>query len=111
MMAALLLSSCATTIHDARICSLIPVPPYGASCDNFLTHEQQILDEPGWEALKAQWNAEGSAVACTTSRSIGELKAEIEKLCSTSPCNAEQKQKLLEALSTIQGASDKVLLR
>lgn len=99
--ALLLLPSCAVTIHDFQYCSPIP-GGLGAACDNFLTANQLILDEPGWEALQASWIAQGQAVECTTSTTVGDLKAELEKLCSKTRCNYETKQAVKTAVRSLE---------
>ena len=91
----LLTSGCAVTIHDFQACSPVPkfdatghvIGSMGATCDNFLTANQQILTEQEWQALQASWNASGQAVECTNSGALAANKAEIEKLCSKTPCS------------------------
>lgn len=98
-MTALLLfnTSCAVKIKDYTFCAEIP-GGLGATCDNFLTANQQILTEAEWQAMKASWVASGNAVECTSSQSVGDLKAEIEKLCSKYPCNYPGAKQLMRAL-------------
>lgn len=104
MMGALLLSSC-VHIRDRQFCSPIPQPPGvndpsfpGATCDNFLTSNQQILTQAQWAALVAKWQSQGLALECTTSDVVGELKKEIEQLCSRTSCtyDAAQAQALVK---------------
>lgn len=102
-MAALLLlvSACAVPIHDEQFCS--PVPGgNGAVCDNFLISNQLILTELEWQALQAKWIAAGQAVECTQSQTLGDIKGEIEKLCSMTACNYAVKTKILKGLTKIQ---------
>lgn len=108
MMAALLLSSCATTIKDHTFCGLIPsidssnvIHPSGGGvdCDNFLTANQQILSEVQWQAMMTQWENAGEVVECTTSGAVGELKAEIEKLCTKTNCDYQTVQAIYAALN------------
>lgn len=103
MMGALLLAAngCAVPIHDEQFCS--PVPGnLGAVCDNFLTSNQLILTEAEWVALQAQWQASGQATECTTSQTVGDIKAEIEKLCSVYPCDTPTQTLLIRGLKKIQ---------
>lgn len=99
--AALLLSGCSVTIKDETFCS--PVPGnFGAVCDNFLTSKQQILDEAEWVALQASWISDGEAVECTTSKTLGDIKAEVEKLCSVAKCNVDTQAAIIDGLNKIQ---------
>ena len=100
-MAALLLNSCAVQIHDETFCSPIP-GNLGAVCDNFLTPNQQILTEDGWVELQATWAAQGEATECTQSGTLGDIKEEIEKLCTIAKCNYPTKKALLDGLNKIQ---------
>lgn len=101
MMTALCLTDCAVQIQDEQFCS--PVPGhFGAVCDNFLTANQIILTEDQWIALQASWNAQGEAVECTRSNTLGDIKKEIERLCSLAPCSYPVKKKILEGLNKIQ---------
>ena len=108
MMAALLLllSGCATTIHDNTHCALIPsvlngvlLPDGGgAACDNFLTSKPQTLNQAAWQAMELSWETAGEAVECTTSGALGDLKAEIEDLCSRTSCDYDTTQTILNAV-------------
>lgn len=87
----IILSSCAVQIKDEQFCA--PVPGnFGAVCDNFLTANQLILDEAEWLALQAQWQAAGQSTECTSSQTLGDIKIELEKLCSKTPCSYPVKQ-------------------
>jgi hypothetical protein len=89
-MVALLLSSCAVQIQDAQFCSPLP-NGLGAACDNFLTSQPLTMDESQWISQQALWAEQGLALECTTSKSLGDFKGEIEKLCSKVKCTyAEQ---------------------
>lgn len=96
MMGALLLSSCATVIHDFPVCAPYPDSPYeelGASCDSFLAHSPESLTKTQWRARQAEWIKKGWAIEVTHSQAIAWNKAELEKLCSVSKCTmAQQKQ-------------------
>lgn len=104
MMTAVLLllpSGCATTIKDSQWCS--PPPGHiGAACDWFLHSDQQILTESQWEALQESWAAKGDALECTTSTSLGDIKAELEQLCSKTACTYEQVSQLKIAIQNIE---------
>lgn len=73
----------------------------GAVCDNFLTKNQQLLDEIQWEQLKASWNQSGWAVECTTSDTVGNLKKEIELLCSNQKCDYSTQQAIVGVLNRV----------
>ncbi len=105
-MGALFLSSCATPIHDFQACAEIPgdrcTPPPtqdpligGAVCDNFLTSNQLTLNRTQWQALKDTWESQGDAVVSIRSSDLANLKAEIEKLCSTTSCTYQQIQQIV----------------
>lgn len=97
----LLLNSCAVTIHDAQFCSPIP-GGLGAVCDNFLSQNQKILSAEEWQALQAEWIASGQSVECTPSNTIGDVKGEIEKLCSLVKCDYQTKKKIVSGLKKLQ---------
>lgn len=100
-LATLASSGCAIPIHDFQYCS--PVPGgLGAVCDNFLTDNQLILDQAQWLALQNQWMAAGQAVECTQSKTVGDLKAEIEKLCSVTRCSYKVQQKVNALISSLE---------
>lgn len=110
----LTLEGCATVIHDHTFCSPIPVMPdgtrLGAVCDNFLTHKPQTLNETDWEALQASWVAKGYAIEVTESNAVGDLKDELEKLCSRSPCDTDMTdtvQALIQTLARMQETADR----
>lgn len=84
----LLLNSCATTVHDAPFCSPIP-GGYGAVCDNLFAKNPETLSEAEWEARILSWESKGWALECTESDAVGNLKKEIELLCSKTPCNED----------------------
>lgn len=106
MMALLLLNlSCAVQIKDFQYCS--PVPGnLGATCDQFLTANQQILDEAQWQALQLAWIQSGQAIECTQSQTVADLKAEVEKLCSKTLCTYATAQ----AVRAVVSGLDRILL-
>lgn len=83
-MTVLSLFSCGTQISDMVFCDEVPGND-GAVCDGFLKSNPETLTQADWVARKAQWNAAGSAVACTQSVTVGAIKEELEKLCSETP--------------------------
>lgn len=98
----LLLANCnSVPISDAQFCSPIP-GDLGATCDNLLSKNQEILTQDQWVNRQAEWQAQGFSTECTTSKTIGDIKGEIEKLCSVTKCNYQVKQKILKGLSKIQ---------
>lgn len=84
-----------------QFCSPIP-GGLGAVCDNFLSSNQLILNKTEWDSLQLQWISTGQAVECTTSRTIGDIKGEIEKLCSVVACDYEVKTKVLSGLKKLE---------
>lgn len=98
----LLLDACAVHIQDETFCALVP-GDYGAVCDNFLTTKPQTLTKAQWDAMQNSWNAQGYAVECTTSKAIGDIKTEIEQLCSVTRCDYEVEKKILDGLNRMQG--------
>jgi hypothetical protein len=101
IMGALLLSNCAVKINDEQFCSPLP-GNLGATCDNFLSSNQQILSQDQWIDRQNQWIASGQAVECTTSQTVGDIKAEIEKLCSVASCDESTKNAIVNGLIKIQ---------
>lgn len=100
MTAQILISSCSVQIKDAQFCSPLP-GNIGVTCDNFLTENQIILDEADWVLLQLKWQAAGQAVECTTSQTFGDLKTELEQLCSTTKCSYPETQ-AIKALKKIE---------
>lgn len=100
--ALLLSTSCAhVPIKDEQFCAVIP-GGLGATCDNVFTAHQIILTEPEWQALQAEWASHGQATECTQASTIGDIKAEIEKLCSEVDCDYPTQQKIIKGLSKVQ---------
>ena len=103
LMGVLSLSSCETVpIHDMQVCSQLPMN-YGAVCDSYLTDNHLVLTESQWVELQNSWMASGQTVECTSSQTIADIKAELEKLCSVTSCSYETKQiikNLKKALQT-----------
>jgi len=100
-MAALLLNSCAVQIHDEQWCSPLP-QNIGATCDNFLTSHQLVLNELQWIQLQQSWNKSGQAVECTSSGTIGDIKKEIEQLCSVAACDSSTQVTIIRGLEKIR---------
>ena len=96
-----LLSSCTITIHDSQWCSPIP-GNLGAVCDWSLHSEQEFLTLQQWEILQGSWIAKGEAVECTSSQTFGDIKKELEKLCSKVTCDY-QIQETIKSLKKIEG--------
>jgi len=69
----------------------------GAVCDDFLTQNQLILTQIQWVALQLSWGV----VECTPATTLGSIKAELEQLCSKTPCTYEQAQQLEKAIASI----------
>lgn len=105
--ALMLLSGCAVDISNFTACALVPNNG-GAICDDFLQSDQKILTQEEWELKEADWNSQGQAVECTTSDAIGNIKAELEKLCSRYPCN-ESVKKSLESIERLQDLGTEAL--
>jgi len=95
------LSACAVHINDMQFCSPIP-GNLGSVCDNFLTSNQKILTQEEWTALQNEWMSKGLSVECTNSEALGNIKREIESLCSKAQCDYQTKTAILNGLSKIQ---------
>lgn len=109
LMAVLTLCNCGTvTIKDARFCSPIP-NHYGAVCDNFLISNQLILSEEEWQEMQLNWERSGWGVECTPSQTLGDIKAEIEKLCSKTECTYQMKQAISGLVKIINLSSKKAV--
>ena len=106
--AALLLSNggCAVQIADFQACSPIP-GGFGAVCDNFLTKNPETLTQDQWNQLQSTWISQGEAVECVTSTSIGNIKKEIEKLCSETKCDYPTQSAIIEGLNKIEALGKK----
>jgi hypothetical protein len=101
----LALSSCAhiqipVGVSDMQWCHPFGAP-YGASCDNLLTSNPQLLDEAHWQALQAAWLTAGSVLECTGSKSMLAMKVLIEDVCSQYPCDEATKTKIVVALEKV----------
>jgi hypothetical protein len=86
MAAQFLTSGCSVAIKDMKFCSPIP-GGLGAVCDSFLTPGQEILVADGWLKQQTDWLKAGYSTECTSSGSVGDIKAELEKLCSKTRCS------------------------
>lgn len=101
LMAVPLLNSCSIQIHDFTACALAP-GNNGAVCDDFLSSDQHTLTETQWQALQSTWNSQGQAVVCVQSQTIAQIKAEIEKACSSVNCSYQQVAQVLSGLKKIE---------
>jgi hypothetical protein len=90
--AALLLSSCAVPISDFQYC--VDLGPEGAACNNFLTQAPLTVPEPQWDQVR-----EGEF--CINASAYGNIKRELEDLCSKTECTYAQKQQVNKAISLI----------
>jgi hypothetical protein len=85
--AMLTLSACSQVkIKDFQVCG--DIGTQGATCDNFLTEHPVDIRQPEWDDYRF-------GMLCISSDSFGELKREIEQLCSAhaNQCDYEtQKQ-------------------
>lgn len=97
----LILSSCTVHITDEPFCALIPFNN-GAVCDNLLTSNPETLNQDQWVERQSEWMSNGWAVECTTSHAIGDIKAEIEKLCSKTKCDYDTQKAITEGLAKVQ---------
>ena len=97
----LLLNSCATPINDFQACALVPsmrpdgeIIPWGggAVCDNFLSSQPLTLSQQAWESQVLAQIKQGLAPEVITSDALGNLKKEVENLCSNAPCDYSTKQ-------------------
>lgn len=104
-MGTLLLTDCQKVkVKDFQACS--PFPPNlggGATCDWLLHKEQLNLDSAQWDAKLASWGP----IEIIQATSFGDLKGEIEKLCSLVKCEqdqeaAAQEKKILAGLKKLQ---------
>jgi hypothetical protein len=86
------------TISDEQVCSPIPYG-LGAACDNFLTSNPQTLTEEQWTALQDTWGV----TECVSVKTLGDVKAELEDLCSKTACSWQTTQAIssLKKLMTL----------
>jgi len=107
-------NNCGTTISNFQQCDLIP-GGLGAACDDFLDSNPQTLSASQWNDTTALWNSQGDAVACMRSSSEGQLKSEIEKLCTDAPwyapCDEQTKITLIRGLTRLYSLQTKVLVK
>ena len=82
-------SSCAVPIKDEQFCA--DMGSQGAACDNLLTSNPIIIPQPAWDSMR-------EGMFCESNQAVGDIKAEIESLCSKTPCSYQVK----EALHSIQ---------
>jgi hypothetical protein len=105
------LSGCATVIKDGTFCSPFPGPGgTWAACDNFLTKKPQTLNPAQWEVLQQQWILKGWALEVTESDTVGNIKTELEQLCSKTACDDETSQAvddLVQVLAKMQNTAKK----
>lgn len=82
----LLVLSCAVPIKNQRWFG--DVGPGGAVWFETLTSAHGQIDKPTWDQMRI-------GMACTTTDTLAEIKSEIEKLCSSAPCDYEKVQSVL----------------
>jgi uncharacterized protein YpuA (DUF1002 family) len=70
--------------------------PQGAVWFETLSEDTGTVDKPTWDAMRI-------GMACTTTDTLAEIKAELEKLCSTTSCDYEKVQ---NAIAQIQDRMD-----
>ena len=85
-MGLLLAPSCAVPVYDVEFCSPIPGGS-GAVCDHFLSGDESLLTGEDWDALQANWAAEGMSTECVSSGGLGRLKTSLEQLCAAGRCH------------------------
>ena len=59
---------------------------------------QQNLTEAQWIA----WQQSHAPIDCVQSSVIGDLKAELEKLCSVAPCSYETEEQVKQAVEGLK---------
>lgn len=116
-----LVEGCSTvTVNDFQECSPIPnfesetPPDFGAVCDNFLKPNQLILNHEEWVATQKKWIAAGNGVDCVPSSAVGDLKREVEKLCSVAKCDYATKAAVavvVKGLERIQATAALTLIQ
>lgn len=82
----MLLPSCAVSIKNERWFG--DVGPSGAVWFETLTDEQGSIS-------KAEWDQMRIGMACISTDTLAQIKSEIEKLCSATPCEYEKVQSVL----------------
>lgn len=85
-MALLLSSSCAVPIKNERWYG--DVGPKGAIWFETLSELSGSVSKEDWDQMRI-------GMACTTTDVVGEIKAEIEKLCSKTQCDYEKVEEAL----------------
>jgi hypothetical protein len=73
----------------------------GASCDDFLTSNPQLLNADQWQQKLSAWLADGSVIECTPSKTMIDIKVFIEDTCSQITCDEATKQVLTDAFQKI----------
>ena len=76
-MGLLLLGNCSVQIKDETL--YWDAGPSGAVTAGFLSSGSSIIDKPAWDDLRI-------GMACVSADAVGDLKSEIEKLCSVCNC-------------------------
>lgn len=110
LMAQLLLASCAKpiqvpeSVYDAEWCH-----PFkdlhgldiGASCDDFLTSNPELLSQDQWRQKQVGWLSQGGVTECTPSTTMINLKVFIEQTCSQVTCDEKTVNALTSALQKV----------
>jgi len=76
-MGLLLLSSCTVNIKDETL--YWDAGDAGAVTANFLTPGSSMITQPAWDNMR-------EGMACVSSDTVADLKAELEQLCSLCNC-------------------------
>lgn len=94
-MGLLLLSSCShVAIKDEQLCA--DMGSQGATCDNIFTNAPIDFG-------KSDWDDKRFGMLCMSSDAFGDIKQELEQLCSVSgKCDYPKVQKVLAKLDALQ---------
>ena len=91
----LLSSACSVKIKDETF--FIDAGESGAVTVNFLSTGSTIIDKAAWDSMR-------EGMFCMSSDAIGDIKGEVEKLCSRTSCTYEQKQYFYEFMVRVSNA-------
>ena len=75
---------------------------YGQALSSSQVASNAKITAAQWNALQNKWIASGQAVECTTSKTVGDIKAEIEELCSRVSCDDLTQTAILNGLNKIK---------
>lgn len=93
--ALVLLSACGTTVHVKEENFYTDKGPDGAVITHFFATDIKDISKPAWDSMR-------EGMTCMSAQAIGDIKSEIEKLCTESSCDKQTVKAIEAALNRLE---------